>query len=421
MELPGIPSDLLGTVQAAARNCGVRRLALVGGAVRDGLLHHAHRDPWRGLTDLDLVVEGSAEALGEALRQRCGAERVPELRVHGAYGTVELLLDGVLLDLATARQEHYPAPGLNPVVEPGDLELDLARRDFTVNALALDLPLETEGASGVESLSVLDRHGGQEHLARRELAFLHDGSVSDDPTRVLRAARYGARLGFSLAPEALRQILQTLEAWPWAWRMGDAPEDAPPGLATRMRMELELLLAREPWREALQLLHVWGGLTLLDPALQVDTRLRRRLGQAQRLGLPLMTALVAGAADPVSLGARLQLPLQQQRLLQTLPGLLQWLEAEVRPVASSWTAAEWSDALEQRGAAPEAVAHVVCVLAAPLGDGSVWQSLLRWWGRWRHVQTPVTAKELLAQGWSAGPGLGDELRRLRRQRLEDLR
>ena len=98
MELPGIPSDLLGTVQAAARNCGVRRLALVGGAVRDGLLHHAHRDPWRGLTDLDLVVEGSAEALGEALRQRCGAERVPELRVHGAYGTVELLLDGVLLD-----------------------------------------------------------------------------------------------------------------------------------------------------------------------------------------------------------------------------------------------------------------------------------------------------------------------------------
>ena len=92
--------------------------------------------------------------------------------------------------------------------------------------------------------------------------------MSDDPTRVLRAARYGARLGFSLAPEALRQILQTLEAWPWAWRMGDAPEDAPPGLATRMRMELELLLAREPWREALQLLHVWGGLTLLDPALK---------------------------------------------------------------------------------------------------------------------------------------------------------
>ena len=129
-----------------------------------------------------------------------------------------------------------------------------------------------------------------------------------------------------------------------------------------------------------------------------------------------MTALVAGAADPVRLG-RLQLPLQQQRLLQTLPGLLQWLEAEVRPVASSWTAAEWSDALEQRGAHQ----RWPMLSQGNPGDGGVWQPLLRWWGRWRHVQAPVTARELLAQGWSAGPALGDELRRLRRQRLADLR
>ena len=59
MELPGISPDLLSTVQDAARECGVTRLALVGGAVRDALLHHQHQDPWRGLPDLDLVVEGS--------------------------------------------------------------------------------------------------------------------------------------------------------------------------------------------------------------------------------------------------------------------------------------------------------------------------------------------------------------------------
>ena len=119
MELPGISPDLLSTVQDAARECGVTRLALVGGAVRDALLHHQHQDPWRGLPDLDLVVEGSAEALAQHLLQRCGEERVSELRVHGSYGTVELVLDGVLLDLAAARQERYPAPGFNPVVEPG--------------------------------------------------------------------------------------------------------------------------------------------------------------------------------------------------------------------------------------------------------------------------------------------------------------
>ena len=86
-------------------------------------------------------MEGSAEVLAQHLLQRCGAERVSELRVHSSYGTVELELDGVLLDLAVARQEHYPEPAFNPVVEPGLLELDLARRDFTVNALALELPL----------------------------------------------------------------------------------------------------------------------------------------------------------------------------------------------------------------------------------------------------------------------------------------
>ena len=95
MDLPGIPADLLSTIRDAARDCGVTRLALVGGAVRDALLHHEHQDPWRGLPDLDLVVEGSAEALAHRLREGCGEERVPQLRVHGSYGTVELELDGV--------------------------------------------------------------------------------------------------------------------------------------------------------------------------------------------------------------------------------------------------------------------------------------------------------------------------------------
>ena len=86
--------------------------------------------------------------------------------------------------------------------------------------------------------------------------------------------------------------------------------------------------------------------------------------QAQRLGLPLLTALVAGADDPVALAARLQLPLQQQRQLQQLAGLLQLLQAQFDCNWGSWTAAEWSEALEQQGVAPEAVAHAVCLLAA---------------------------------------------------------
>ena len=421
MELSGIPADLLSTVRDAARDSGVTRLALVGGAVRDVLLHHEHHDPWRGLPDLDLVVEGSTEALAQHLLQRCGEERVSELRVHGSYGTVELMLDGVLLDLAAARQEHYPAPGLNPVVEPGLLELDLARRDFTVNALALELPLNAVVPQQPELAWLLDLHGGQAHLARRQLAFLHNASVADDPTRVIRAARYGARLGFSLALEAAQQITDTLVTWPWSWHVGDPPEQAPPALASRLRMELELLLAREPWPEALNLLQAWRGLELLDPGLQSDGRILRRLGHAQRLGLPLLTALVAGAADPIALAARLQMPLKQQRVLQQQQRLLDWL-AEMSPKqVSAWSAADWTEALERQNFVPEAVAHAVCVLPQPAADAGFWKPLLRWWGRWRHLQADVTAKDLMAGGWKPGPALGEELRRLRWQRLKDLR
>jgi poly(A) polymerase len=349
--------------------------------------------------------------LAAALERHYGDQRVKEVCVHRAYGTAELSFDGVLLDLAGARQEQYPAPGENPVVESGSLERDLERRDFTVNAMALELSLSGDG----EPL-LLDPHGGQAHLARRELAFLHASSVADDPTRVVRACRYAARLAFVLTPEAQQQINQTLEAWPWSWIHGDAPASAPPALATRLRMELELMFEREPWPEALLALQSWGALRLLDPALQADSRLVRRLIQAQRLQLPLLLALVAGADDPLELAARLQLPQQQQRWLQQLQELSAWLAANASEDASAgWTAEEWCDALEQQTWGAEAVALLVSQ------NPPQRRPLLQWWGRWRHCPSPLTAKDLLAQGWQPGPDLGAELKRLRRQRLRAMR
>ena len=411
MEHPGLPPQLLPALQAIASAAGVSRLALVGGAVRDALLHDQHCDPWRDLPDLDVVIEGSASVLVAALEQHYGSQRVKEVRIHGAYGTAELSFDGVLLDLAGARQEHYPAPGENPVVESGSLERDLERRDFTVNAMALELSL-----SGDREPWLLDPHGGQGHLARRELAFLHPSSVADDPTRVVRACRYAARLAFVLEPEAQQQITETLEVWPWSWSHGDAPAAAPPALATRLRMELELLFDREPWPQALLALQSWGALSLLDPALQADPRLVRRLLQAQRLQLPLLPALLAGADQPLELAARLQLPQQQQRWLQQMQELSTWLQANTGEDAwTGWTAEEWCDALEQQAWGAEAVALLVSQ------NPPQRRPLLRWWGRRRHCTSPLTAKDLLAQGWQPGPALGAKLQRLRRQRLRLMR
>ena len=418
MQLPGVPQELLQALVAAA---GGRRLALVGGAVRDLLLHRVHNDPWRGLPDLDLVVEGTAEeitadaadqrpalALAKALRDHLGADQVPSTCEHGRFGTVEveLRLPGAgtwLLDIASARQERYPEPAENPVVRLGRLDDDLARRDFTVNAIALLLDADGRG------VHLLDPHGGQADLAARQLRLLHPGSLRDDPTRLLRGARYAARLGFALAPESVAQAREVIGAWPWPWRAGDPTGAAPPALGTRLRMELELLLEREPWPQALGDLQAWGGLALLDVQLQVDATWRRRLHWAQRLGVPLPAALLAAASDPLAVAERLQLPHRQHRLLAQFLELQQRFQRAglLHAQASPLSPAQWCALLEAPGLSPEAVALAVAA------DAAHRRPLLRWLLQWRHVKAPMTAGELIAAGVRPGPELG---RRLERER-----
>jgi len=395
MELPGVPIAVLDDLKAAALDAGMPRLALVGGVVRDWLLHQRQGLPWAGVPDLDWVVEGDAAHLAFVLQTRCGSQRVTSVQKHGAFATVALQLDGIPLDLAMARQETYPAPAENPVVRAGTLEADLARRDFTINAMALDL------VAG----ELIDLNHGQEDLESGQLRLLHGTSIQDDPTRVIRAARYAARLGFQLAEESREQIRSTVAQWPWAWSQGDAALSAPPALATRLRMELERLLEREPWPQALNLLEQWEALALLDAKLQQDPRRTERLRWAQRLGLPLMPALLLAAADPVAVAQRLQIPGRHQQWLLQCGEIRQWLVAT--PLSLLACPSSWSKALEQQGWQPEAIALVVTL------KPKQWKPLLRWWGRWRRIQAPQTARDLIAAGWKPGPAIGEELRRQR--------
>ena len=391
-----MPNRLVEELREAAVSIGVQRVALVGGGVRDQLLHQRFGCDWSGVSDLDWVVEGDVAALVAELARCCGADRLSSIQEYGAFGTVALQLDGIPLDFATARKESYPAPAENPVVRAGTLTADLIRRDFTVNAMAFDLVAD----------ELIDHHHGLEDLALGQLRFLHAGSVKDDPTRVVRAARYSARLGFQLAADSLEQIRSTVEQWPWAWTHGDAPLSAPPALASRLRMELERLLEREPWPQALDLLEQWEAMPLLDPQLQNDRRRLQRIRWARRLGLPLMPALLLGATDPVAVARRLQIPGKQQQWLQQCGAIRDWLIKTPPPLEASPSI--WSTALEQHGWQPEAVALVVTLRPRQ------WKPLLRWWGRWRRIQAPLMARDLIAAGWQPGPAIGEELRRQRR-------
>jgi tRNA nucleotidyltransferase (CCA-adding enzyme) len=200
---------------------------LVGGAVRDLLI---------GIygTDLDVAVEGDAEALAG----------LPgfELERQGLFLTGRLELGELNVDIAQARAETYPRPGALPEVHPASIGDDLRRRDFTVNAMAVPLRDQEQ---------LIDPHGGLEDLRSGFLRVLHERSFVDDPTRALRAARYAARFGFELEP-GTKKLLADAD-------LSTVSDD-------RIQNELQRTAAEEDPASVLRLIRDWRVMPSLDPA-----------------------------------------------------------------------------------------------------------------------------------------------------------
>ena len=163
-----------------AKQSGVSVFA-VGGLVRDLLLG-------RDNLDVDIAVEGDGMAFAKRLADRHGAG----LKIFEQFATAYVVFpDGFKLDMATARRENYAHPTALPTVEPSSIKEDLYRRDFTINALAIDLNGHTFG-------DLIDYYGGVSDLDNKTIRALHDRSFVDDPTRVFRAIRFEQRFGFRL-------------------------------------------------------------------------------------------------------------------------------------------------------------------------------------------------------------------------------
>ncbi|MGH3980694.1 MAG: CCA tRNA nucleotidyltransferase [Pseudonocardiaceae bacterium] len=165
-----------------------RELYLVGGSVRDALLGRLG-------TDLDFATDARPEQTQAILAG--WAEAVWDTGI--AYGTVGATKAGTHCEITTFRADAYDRVSRHPEVVYGDtLEGDLVRRDFTINAMAVELP----------SRRFVDPHGGMEALARRELdtPATPEESFADDPLRMLRAARFVSQLGLSLAPRVQRAM-----------------------------------------------------------------------------------------------------------------------------------------------------------------------------------------------------------------------
>lgn len=328
------------------------RIAVVGGFVRDIWLGREPRE-------LDLVVEGDAVAVARSL----GGEIV----VHEPFGTATASGSGWRVDLAMARRERYPAPGALPEVEPASIEEDLARRDFTVNAIAVTL-------NGGELLAV---DGALADLAGESLRVLHERSFVDDPTRLLRLARYAERLGFAVEP----------------WTAGLADE-ASLGTLSGGRLGGELRLALAENDPVAVLARVAGKLPLA-----ID----RRLAQA-----------ALALAPPESDRAMLLLG-----LLSVEDAWLAELELTAREHAVALACRRAGAAANAPPSALWRAWHGVPIEAVAVsgarGDAG---AARRWIEELRHVALEIGGDELIAAGIAEGPQIGLRLERTLAAKLD---
>ena len=240
------------------------RLYFVGGIVRDLLLG-------RPVVDVDLVVEGDAIQLSRGLTRMYGGE----VRTHSRFGTAKWLLTPKVwrqvlptitaeeietlptsIDFVTARTEFYTQPTALPKVAWSSIKQDLHRRDFTINTLAISL---SPGHWG----ELLDFYDGRADLRNGIIRVLHSLSFVDDPTRILRAARFEARLDFQLDPRSEALIADAL---PLLDRVSGG----------RIRHEMEQIFCEERPEAALTRLQELGALQQLDPLLDIDERVVQR-------------------------------------------------------------------------------------------------------------------------------------------------
>ena len=326
---------------------------LVGGAVRD-LLRGADPGP-----DVDIAVDGDLEAV------LAGLDPDPAIEVeaiHARFATATVAIAGRSFDLARTRSETYPAPGALPVVAAATIGADLARRDFSVNAMALSLHGDPE---------LLDPFDGRADLRSRTLRTLHDRSLIDDPTRAIRAARYASRLDLEPDPETLGLLRET----DLATVSGD-----------RRAAELDRLAAEPTAVAGFELLARWGVLALPPGATALMSAIERLAASAPW----------AGRGDV------------RRRALLLAAGGGERAEAAARLAAA--TPERPSEAVRL------AAAHSAEELLLASAAGGEW--VADYLSEWSSTRLEIDGADLIAAGVPEGPAIGAGLRGALERKLD---
>jgi tRNA nucleotidyltransferase (CCA-adding enzyme) len=399
-------------LRLVARAAETRRAALyvVGGFVRDLLLHQPG-------ADFDLVVEGDAVALAFDLSRSLGGKVVSHRRFGAAKWRLDvddarlqaaLAAEGgadretlpATLDFVSARAEFYTHPTALPSVQPGSIKLDLHRRDFSINTLAIRL-------DGAHYGQLLDPWGGGRDLRLRQIRALHSISFIDDPTRMLRAVRLEHRLGFEIEPRTLELLEQALSL---LHRVS----------GERLRGELELILGEPNMAAMMRRLQDLGLLRAIHPGLTWDAWLESRFDLARAFEAPetwrlvsvpaadvLLVILWAIRLDPdqaSGLGDRLRLPHTSITAMRSA--------AELWRDRAAW-AQERLPSRRVRMLEPHPETSLAAAWIALADDAGARRALDEYLGRLRFVHPHIDGDGLRALGLPPGPTYGRLLTELR--------
>lgn len=243
-----LPKDVLDILEKAGALGRSRQtpVYVVGGFVRDLLLKTPNHD-------IDLVVEGDGIGFARAFAGVLGGR----VRVHKKFLTSVVIFPGAggkeeRVDVATARLEYYESPAALPTVEHSSIKMDLYRRDFTINALAIRLDCEPMG-------EIVDFFGGQKDIRDRVIRVLHTLSFVEDPTRCLRAVRFEQRYHFRIGPATEKLIKNDVSL-----KLLDKLSPS------RLFNEFEHICAEETAILCIRRLHELGILQAIHPQLSIN-------------------------------------------------------------------------------------------------------------------------------------------------------
>ncbi|MEI6857834.1 CBS domain-containing protein [Psychrilyobacter sp.] len=247
--------NLLKIVEAVSKKRG-ERVFLVGGIVRDLILGINNKD-------IDIVVEGDGIKFALELKDMLGAKKV---RIHEKFKTAVVVVhDDLKLDIASSRLEYYEYPTSLPVVEYGNIRDDMYRRDFSINAMALEIDSYNFG-------KLIDFYGGYDDLATKKIRILHNLSFIEDPTRIIRAFRFAARYGFELEKDTeifLKNAIADGFLKKISW--------------TRVKQELEILFSDKNLTRGMELLNKYKIFNEINPNIKYDLEMKKNIEKLEIL------------------------------------------------------------------------------------------------------------------------------------------